>query len=108
MKVFWFVLQWACIGASVRLIIYLWKHPSLINRPVMPGALVLFFGLSLAFTWVEKLKWGVTKPFNCVPCMTGWLSLLLAIVFHTEFWYLYLPAGLLVGSVFSTIKMRWL
>lgn len=76
--------------------------------PTMTGLQVIFFALSLAFTWVEILKWGVTKPFNCFKCMTGWFALILAFMFHVEFWPFALPAGLFVGSVFEGIKMRWL
>jgi hypothetical protein len=78
------------------------------HLPVMPGSLVLFFALSLAFLWVEIMKWGVTKPFNCVKCMSGWIALILAVLFHTSFWYLYLPAGLFVGAMYSAIVMRYL
>lgn len=74
----------------------------------MTGSQVLFFGLSIAFTWVDLLKLGRFKPFNCLKCMTGWSSLAIAIIFQVDYWYMYLPAGLFVGAVFSAIKMRWL
>lgn len=74
----------------------------------MTGLQVVVFALALAFAWVEVLKWGVTKPFNCIKCLTGWFAFILAILFHVEYWYMYLPLGLLVGSVFEGIKMRWL
>ena len=107
MKIFTSAVQWIMIIAIGVALWYgwSWKLPTF---PSMPGYQVLFFALAIAFTWVEILKWGVTKPFNCVKCMSGWLSLLLAIIFHTPFWYLYLPAGLFVGAIYSAVKMRWL
>lgn len=74
----------------------------------MPGYLVLFFSLSAAFTWVEILRWGYKKPFNCVKCLAGWFALTMAYIYHTPHWYFYLPAGLFVGALFSAIKMKFL
>jgi hypothetical protein len=74
----------------------------------MPGYLIIIFALSISFTWVEILKWGVTKPFNCVKCMTGWVSLILAFSFHTPYWFFYLFVGLFVGAIYSAVKMRYL
>lgn len=74
----------------------------------MPGYAVLIFALACAFVWVELLKWGSVKPFNCVKCLTGWFSLILAAIFHVPHFYLYLPLGLFVGAIFSAIQMRWL
>lgn len=88
---------------------YIGQHlPSLPERGTMSGLQVVVFALAFAFTWVEVLKWGSVKPFNCLKCMTGWVSLILAFTFHVEFWYMYLPVGLFVGSVFEGIRMRWL
>lgn len=108
MKIIKIILNWVIVILVLGGIWYLlngWSFPTL---PRMSGYLVLFFALSIAFAWVEVWKWGSVKPFNCVKCLTGWFALLLAITFHTPFWYLYLPAGLFVGSMFSAIKMRWL
>jgi hypothetical protein len=74
----------------------------------MQGYQVIIIALSMAFTWVEVMKWGVTKPFNCVKCMTGWISLLIAGVFHVPYWPFYLFIGLFSGAMYSAIKMRWL
>lgn len=82
--------------------------PSLPERGTMTGMQVVVFALALAFTWVEVLKWGVIKPFNCIKCLTGWFSLILAYTFPVEWWPLYLPLGLFVGAVFTAIKLRWL
>lgn len=74
----------------------------------MTGLQVLFFGMAIAFTWVEVLNPFKFKPFNCLKCITGWVSGGLAYMFHVEAWPLYLPAGLFVGAVFSAIQMRYL
>lgn len=104
MKIIKPILSWLAIAAII-FAIYKYGLPTF---PHMPGYLVLFFALSLSFTLIDKLHLGSVKPFNCVPCLTGWFSLIIAFVFHTEFWYLYLPAGLFVGSMFEGIKMRYL
>lgn len=82
--------------------------PSLPKRGTMTGLQVIVFALSFSFMWVEVLRWGVTKPFNCLKCMTGWSALILAFTFHAEFWYLYLPVGVFIGALFTAIKLRWL
>lgn len=88
---------------------YIGQHlPSLPERGTMTGLQVVVFALAFAFTWVEVLRWGSVKPFNCLKCMTGWVALILAFTFHVEFWYMYLPVGLFVGAMVSAIKMRWL
>jgi hypothetical protein len=110
MKILFTVVQWLVLLAWVYFFVYFGFHFK-VKVPVvasMPGYFVLAISLSLAFLWVEVLKWGVTKPFNCVKCMSGWFSLLLAGCFHTPFWYFYLPLGLFVGAMWSAIKMRWL
>lgn len=79
----------------------------------MPGYLVILFALSLAFVWVEVFRMGRRpafnyKPLNCVPCLTGWLSLAIAYGFSTPYWYFYIAVGLFAGSMFSALKMRYL
>lgn len=76
--------------------------------PTLTGCQVIFFALASAFTWVEVLKWGSVRPFNCVKCLTGWFALILAFIFHVECWYMYLPVGLFVGAMFEGIRMRCL
>jgi hypothetical protein len=98
------VLQYLAI-IMVGALIYTFFNYSIHIEP-LSGPAVLFFSLACAFTWVEVLKWGVTKPFTCIKCMSGWIALLFALVFHVDHWYLYLPAGLFVGAVFEAIKMR--
>jgi hypothetical protein len=74
----------------------------------MTGIQAIVFGFSCAFTWVEVLRLGSRKPFNCLKCMCGWFTLIIAGVCHVEYWPFYLPVGVTVGAVFSAIKMRWL
>ena len=74
----------------------------------MNGLQVILFSLSLAFFWVEILKWGSVKPFNCLKCMTGWVSFIMAWSFGVEYFLLYLPLGVFIGALFTAIKMRWL
>jgi len=74
----------------------------------MSGLLVLFFSLSISFVWVEIIKIGKFRPLNCVKCLTGWIALVIAYFFGTEYWYFYLPAGVFIGAMFEGIKMRWL
>jgi hypothetical protein len=100
------ILQYLVIIMAGALI-YAFFHFSIHISP-LSGTAVLFFSLACAFTWVEILKWGVTKPFTCIKCMAGWIALLFALVFHVDHPYLYLPAGLFVGAVFEAIKMRYL
>ena len=85
-----------------------WIGQHLPERGMMTGLQVIVFSLAFAFTWVEVMKWGSVKPFNCIKCLTGWVALILAFTFHVEFWYMYLPMGLFVGAMFEGIKMRWL
>lgn len=110
MKIFinWFLFL-SLIAGIVALIWHRhWIGQHLPERGTMTGLHVIIFALAFAFAWVEVLKWGAVKPFNCLKCLTGWVALILAFTFHVEFWYMYLPVGLFVGAVFEAIKMRWL
>lgn len=113
MKIFfnWLVFL-LIVGGVVSLFFIQWRRPLLSdylpNLPTMTGPQVIIFALSLAFMWVEVLRWGVTKPFNCLKCMCAWAAVILAFTFHVQFWPLYLPLGLFVGAIFEGIKMRWL
>lgn len=75
--------------------------------------MIIFFALCLAFFVVEvvpRIKLTNRKPFNCMMCMTGWCSMLLA-VWQGVYWpYMLLlgVAGVFVGAMFGAIKMRWL
>ena len=73
------------------------------------GFQVVFFSLSFAFVWVEILKlFALIKPFNCIKCMTGWISLIMALIFHTPLPFFYLFVGLFIGAIFDAIKNRYL
>jgi len=74
----------------------------------MTGIQAIVFGFACAFTWVEVLHLGSRKPFSCLKCMCGWFTLIIAGVWHVEYWSLYLPVGVTVGAVFNAIKFRWL
>jgi hypothetical protein len=107
LKVFLTIVQWLFIAGIVFFVLrgYYYQIP---ERKEMPGYLVALFGLSMAYVWVDVLKIGVTRPFNCLTCMSGWICLILAFVFHTHYWYLYLPLGAFAGGLFTSIKLRWL
>jgi hypothetical protein len=107
----WFLFL-SFVGAIVVLIWhrkYVGEYlPTLPERGTMTGLQVVIFSLACAFVWVDIMKWGVTKPFTCLKCMTGWFTVIFAFSHHVEFWPLYLPLGLFVGAMFEGIKMRWL
>jgi hypothetical protein len=69
---------------------------------------IIILALSLAFYWTEVLRWGVTKPFNCIKCMTGWFALIIACTQFGWFGILYAPVGVFAGAIFTMIKYRWL
>lgn len=48
------------------------------------------------------------KPFNCVKCLTGWLSMIAGIYLYGLIGLLLLPVGVFAGYIFSCIQMRWL
>lgn len=110
------IINWLLFLSFIAAVVVLFWHrqyigeylPSLPERGTMTGLQVVLFALAIAFTWVEVLKWGHVKPFNCLKCMTGWAAIILAFTFRVEFWPLYLPLGLFVGAMFEGIKMRWL
>jgi hypothetical protein len=101
------ILQYLSIILAAALV-YAFFHYGTITIIPLSGPAVLFFSLACAFTWVEIMKWGVTKPFTCIKCMAGWIALLFALIFHVDHPYFYLPAGLFIGAVFEAIKMRYL
>lgn len=81
---------------------------------------ILLIGFAMAFciTTVMHIRF---KPFNCLPCMSGWCSLAVAWAYYGEVsnWQVhgvgiillvlaYFPLGYLIGAIFEAIKMRWL
>lgn len=105
------LLQWAVI---IGFGVWLWfGHPGLdiLNRfrcAPFNGKEVIIFALAVAFYIVDILKFGVSKPFNCIKCMTGWLSLIFAFFSNVDHWVLYLFVGLFAGAMFESFRMRWL
>lgn len=106
-KVLLTIIQWLVV-AAVLFFVFRGFHYRIPATRQMPGYLVVLFGLSAAYVWVDVLRIGVTKPFSCLSCMCGWICLAFAFVFHVHFWYMYLPLGAFVGGLYSSIKMRWL
>lgn len=83
-----------------------WKY--LPELPTLSGWFVTLVGLAIAVVWVDKLKWGSVKPWNCAGCLSGWFTLILAFLFHVEVWYLYVFIGAFAGIVYEKFCMRWL
>jgi len=74
----------------------------------MSWYMVVPIALSLAYVWVDVFKIGVVKPFNCISCMAGWFSLIIAFAFHVPLWFFYASIGTFTGAIYSSIRMRWL
>ena len=84
--------------------IFQWHRP---NLGTMPGYMAILTGLGFAFFWVNEFKlFKRVKPFNCIKCLTGWASFLLAFCFNVPLYPCYLFIGLLVGGVFERISLR--
>lgn len=107
------IINWFLFLSFIAAVIVLFWHRQWVIDKLptvsqMSGLQVIVFALACAFVWVEILKWGSVKPFNCTKCMTGWIAVIFAFSHHVEFWPLYLPLGLFAGSMFEGIKMRYL
>lgn len=103
-KVLFSIVQWLVILGIVYVVLFGSPLKPVFEFGTFTPVEILFFGLSLAFLWVEKWKIGVIRPFNCIGCMAGWFCIAIAGFSHTPHWYLYGPAGVFVGSLFSLIK----
>lgn len=73
---------------------------------------VIGVGFTVAFTIVQarpRIKLFMTKPFNCLMCMSAW-STFGAALGAGYGWssLLFIPVGYFVGALFDAIKMRWL
>lgn len=108
MKLLLSILQWLFVTILIVGCWWLFRTVTIPAPAPLTGGSTVLFGLALAFVWVEVLKWGSVKPFNCVKCLTGWFAFILAFIFHVPHFYLYLPLGVFVGAIFSAIQMRWL
>ena len=83
---------------------------------------IIIIALSMAFCWVEFLHPTTAaivfiltgnrlldnKPFNCVKCLTGWISLVIGVYYFGWLGLVYLPLGVFTGAIFSAILMRYL
>lgn len=74
---------------------------------------IILSGLALSYCWVNivypKTGFPKVKPFNCVTCMSGWFSMALSILNgHTFEAILFLAVGVLAGSIYESIQMRYL
>jgi hypothetical protein len=82
---------------------------------------VLAYAVLIAFAVVYVIKpsdWFKRKPpnrklkrnpFNCLPCMTGWLALIIALCSgHTYEAILLMAAGIGLGGITEGIIMRYL
>lgn len=103
MKVLNFIAQLLII-AAVAAGFYFIKLPTVTVTPFR----VIVLALSFAFMWVEGLHWGVTKPFNCLKCMTAWFALIIGCLAYGWWGFIFFPVGLFAGAIFSAVKMRYL
>jgi cell division protein FtsX len=85
---------------------------------------IIISALALAFCWVEILNQIKSKPFNCMKCMSGYFSFVIAglndnymnaFSAHAPFWVvkillmiIFIAVGVFAGALFEGIKMRWL
>jgi len=106
MKTIKHILSWLLFLAAIAAIYFLWPYIPKLHTPSLSVPLILLFSLSVAFMNIEVLHLGSVKPFNCIKCLTGWISLIIALCFHCEVWYFMLPAGVFVGAMFELIKGR--
>jgi hypothetical protein len=76
----------------------------------------IIIALSMAFCWINFNRWLKVKPFNCMMCMTGWLSAyitgiiiqeqsVIGACFHV---FAMFCVGCLAGALFEAIKYRYL
>ena len=107
MKIFKTAMQWLILIAIIIGFYFFVKYLTPI-RLNLNHIEVLGLALSIAFMWVEVLKWGVIKPFNCLRCMTGWFSLIIGCMAAGWAGMFYLPAGIFIGAFFDRIKIRYL
>lgn len=100
------VIQWLLVLGVAAGIYFLWKGHLTLPDINLSSVEIIIISLSLAFTWVEVLKIGVTKPFNCVSCLTGWIALIVGVIDRGWSGIIFLFIGLFVGALFEAIKMR--
>lgn len=74
----------------------------------MNNVQIIIIALSMSFCWLNINRWLKFKPFNCMMCMTGWISVFIAIIIHGWYGVLMFPVGCFAGALFETIKYRYL
>lgn len=80
------------------------------TTPILILAAALANSFLLANVVFERFKaYLPTKPFRCIPCLTAWIALLLALFGGQGVAsVLYIGAGYMFGSIYSAIQMRYL
>lgn len=68
---------------------------------------IIIFAVSLSFCITKVWQPLQIKPFNCMMCLTGWLSLV-ACFWFGWFGLLFLPVGCFAGAIVESFIMRWL
>ena len=77
---------------------------------------IIITALAIAFCWVNyiytplviKLNIKAIKPFSCIKCMTGYMSLVIGCVMYGWPGLLFLPAGVFAGAMYEALAMRYL
>lgn len=73
----------------------------------MTPAQILIFAVSLSFCITQVWKPIKSKPFNCMMCMSGWISLIGCIWFGAA-GLLFFPVGCFAGAMVEAVIGRWL
>lgn len=75
--------------------------------------LVILYGFAFAFVVVHmlprKIRLQDMKPFNCVPCLSGWTVFKIALIVGYGWESIGLMfLGVFAGALFEVIRMRYL
>lgn len=69
---------------------------------------ILTIAFSIAFSF-QQVVYIQKKPFNCLMCLTGWLSPIVALAYgYGAYSILFIPVGLLFGALLDNFMRRWL
>lgn len=105
-KTLLFFLVILVVPMCIAYVAYLYRPH---NLGTVHPLFALLVALSTAFAIVHFLKpFPRTKLFTCVPCVTGWIALILAYLFNVPYYLAYAPIGVLIGGLFEKIQMRYL
>jgi hypothetical protein len=64
--------------------------------------------VSMAFCWMQINRINI-MPFNCMMCMSGWLSMITAFLFgYGIFAFLFFFVGCLAGALLENFMRRYL